>query len=175
VPTFFEFFAGGGMARAALTGWECLFANDMDAKKGESYCRNWGDGDLKLADVGTLTVENLPAVAPDLVWASFPCQDLSLAGRGGGLEAGRSGAFWPFWRLMRALGEAGRKPRVIALENVCGLITSSGGRDFGALCETLTEGGYTVGRWCWMRRPSCRSRDRACSSSRWMQRRRSIL
>lgn len=145
MPTFFEFFAGGGMARAALTGWDCLFANDLDAKKAESYRRNWGGGHLRLADVGTLTLDDLPPVAPDLVWASFPCQDLSLAGKGGGLDAGRSGTFWAFWRLMRRMVEAGRRPRVIALENVCGLITSRGGRDFAALCETLAQDGYQVG------------------------------
>lgn len=35
---FYEFFAGGGMARAGLgAGWECLFANDIDSKKAASY------------------------------------------------------------------------------------------------------------------------------------------
>ncbi|MBA4353097.1 MAG: DNA (cytosine-5-)-methyltransferase, partial [Novosphingobium sp.] len=42
-PAFYEFFAGGGMARAGLgDGWRCVFANDFDAKKGLSYQANWG-------------------------------------------------------------------------------------------------------------------------------------
>ena len=96
---FYEFFAGGGMARAGLgTGWRCLFANDFDRKKGRIYRENWGDDELKTADVGSLTTNDLPGMA-DLVWASFPCQDLSLAGGGAGLRGDRSGTFWPFWNL----------------------------------------------------------------------------
>jgi DNA (cytosine-5)-methyltransferase 1 len=97
---FYEFFAGGGMARAGLgSGWKCLFANDFDHKKGETYRKNWGDKELKTLDVGSLKTSDLPGVA-DLAWASFPCQDLSLAGGGAGLKGDRSGTFWPFWRLM---------------------------------------------------------------------------
>jgi DNA (cytosine-5)-methyltransferase 1 len=43
IPTYYEFFAGGGMARAGLgAGWRCLLANDIDAKKGASYTANYG-------------------------------------------------------------------------------------------------------------------------------------
>lgn len=162
--TFYEFFAGGGMARAGLgPGWRCLFANDFDAKKAASYRANWGDADLMVADVATLSAADLPGAA-DLVWASFPCQDVSLAGarRGvGGDDQGggegeddpgeaaaartRSGAFWPFWRLMRALGEQGRAPRLIALENVTGVFTSNGGRDFAAIVAAFAQAGYRCG------------------------------
>jgi DNA (cytosine-5)-methyltransferase 1 len=42
---FYEFFAGGGMARAGLgEAWECLFANDFDPKKGLAYQANWARG-----------------------------------------------------------------------------------------------------------------------------------
>jgi hypothetical protein len=80
---FYEFFAGGGMARAGLgDGWKCLFANDFDYKKGETYRKNWGDKELRTLDVGKLRTSDLPGSA-DLAWASFPCQDLSLAGGAG--------------------------------------------------------------------------------------------
>jgi DNA (cytosine-5)-methyltransferase 1 len=69
---FYEFFAGGGMARAGLgQTWQCLFANDFDHKKGKTYRANWGDAALKTTDVGSLSTANLPGTA-DLVWASFP-------------------------------------------------------------------------------------------------------
>ena len=82
---FFEFFAGGGMVRAGLGGakWRCRFANDFDHKKSAIYRRNWGDGILKTADVRTLETKDMPGDV-DLAWASFPCQDLSLAGGGAG-------------------------------------------------------------------------------------------
>ena len=67
----------------------------------------------------------------DLAWASFPCQDLSLAGQGAGLEGSRSGTFWTFINLMKGLKETLRNPRLIALENVCGALTSNFGKDFG--------------------------------------------
>ena len=145
MPSFYEFFAGGGMARAGLgQGWTCLFANDFDHKKSQSYVANWGDKELKTADVSALSATDLPGLA-DLVWASFPCQDLSLAGGGAGLEGNRSGTFKPFWKLMRDLIQDGRAPRLMVLENVCGAITSHGGKDFATICNQVEQAGYEVG------------------------------
>src|SRR5665213_3247808 len=149
MPDFYEFFAGGGMARAGLgEGWVCKFANDFDHKKGVSYRNNWEkDGApkvMKTADVKTLTTTDLPSQV-DLTWASFPCQDLSLAGGGAGLKGDRSGTFWPFWSLMKDLLAEKRAPRVIVLENVCGTLTSHGGKDFVAICEALAAEGYHFG------------------------------
>lgn len=143
---FYEFFAGGGMVRAGLgaQAWHCNFANDFDHKKGAVYKRNWGEGALKVGDVRELTPVDLPGQA-DLAWASFPCQDLSLAGGGAGLKGDRSGTFWPFWRLMKGLISEGRAPRILALENVCGTLTSRGGKDFAAICAALHDADYTVG------------------------------
>lgn len=143
---FFEFFAGGGMARAGLgsDSWQCQFANDFDQKKSKAYSKNWGGEALVCEDVGKLKTSQLPG-SPRLVWASFPCQDLSLAGGGAGLKGHRSGTFWPFWRLMSALISEGRAPDIIALENVCGTLTSHGGKDFAEICNALVQSGYFVG------------------------------
>ena len=146
MPSFYEFFAGGGMARAGLGGgWECLFANDIDAKKGASYAANWGDEELLIKDVGKLSTKDLKGAA-DLAWASFPCQDLSLAGDYAGLKGERSGTFWPFWSLMKDLITEGRPPRIIALENVCGTLTSHEGKDLAAICSTFERAGYAAAR-----------------------------
>ncbi|MDD2868623.1 DNA cytosine methyltransferase [Neomegalonema sp.] len=143
---FYEFFAGGGMARAGLgPGWRCLLANDFDPRKAASYRENWGEGgEFRLGDVAALTPQEAPGRA-DLAWASFPCQDLSVAGAGGGLKGARSGSFHPFWRLIEALGAEGRGPRIVALENVLGTLGSHGGADFAALCGALAQGGYRFG------------------------------
>jgi DNA (cytosine-5)-methyltransferase 1 len=144
-PGFYEFFCGGGMARAGLgAGWECLFANDIDPKKARSYAANWGDKTLCVADIHQLTSSNLPGRA-DLAWASFPCQDLSLAGAGAGLAGARSGAFWGFHALLKALDLEGRAPRLVVIENVIGALTSNGGADFGEICRVLQRLGYVVG------------------------------
>ncbi len=143
---FYEFFAGGGMARAGLgDGWTCLFANDVDPKKGSAYRDNWGDGgELTVADVNAINGSQLPG-RPDLVWGSFPCQDLSLAGVGAGLKGRRSGTFYPFWEVITGLIEDDRAPKLIAVENVCGTLTSHGGKDFEAICRTFGESGYRHG------------------------------
>ncbi|PWE17824.1 DNA (cytosine-5-)-methyltransferase [Marinicauda salina] len=142
---FYEFFAGGGMARLGLgEGWRCGFANDIDPAKAAAYRANFGDDHFHEGDVRAIRPDALPGRA-DLAWASFPCQDLSLAGRRGGMHAERSSSFFAFWFLMEALRREGRAPRLIVLENVPGLLTSAGGADFSALCETLAGGGYRFG------------------------------
>ncbi len=144
-PSFYEFFAGGGMARAGLgEGWRCLFANDFDHKKIEAYRANWGSDVLHEGDVGAVSLAQLPESA-DLIWGSFPCQDLSLAGAGAGLSGARSGSFWPFWRLVKELKHAQRAPKLIVLENVCGALSARGGKDFIQLCVALAQENYRFG------------------------------
>jgi DNA (cytosine-5)-methyltransferase 1 len=145
--TFYEFFCGGGMARIGLgAGWDCAFANDFDPAKAATYRANFADADRHLGegDVWALSPADLPGRA-DLAWASSPCQDFSLAGARAGLAGGRSSAFFGFWRLMRMLGEQGRAPEAVAIENVSGLLTSHGGADFAALGEALAAQGYAFG------------------------------
>ena len=142
---FYEFFAGAGMARAGLGDrWRCLFANDFDQKKAATYRLNWGKDAFACSDVREVATTDLSQTA-DLAWASFPCQDLSLAGGGAGLKGARSGTFWPFWELMTALVAEGRSPSMIVLENVCGTLTSHSGKDFTAICRALSNGGYRFG------------------------------
>ncbi len=145
IGTFYEFFAGGGMARAGLgSHWRCVFANDFDHKKSAVYRDNWGDDILQTEDIRRIEASDLPAQA-DLAWASFPCQDLSLAGGGAGLKGDRSGTFWPFWSLMGDLVNEGRPPRMVVLENVCGALTSHQGKDFAAIGAALCKAGYRYG------------------------------
>lgn len=143
---YYEFFAGGGMARLGLGAeWNCLLANDFSRKKAESYRSNFGPADEFVeGDVFELTVSDLPPGA-EMAWASFPCQDLSLAGNGRGLNGLRSGSFWGFWRLMSELAVSGQPLPLIVLENVVGTITANKGDDFTVLLRTLVDTGYRVG------------------------------
>jgi DNA (cytosine-5)-methyltransferase 1 len=144
--SFYEFFAGGGMARLGLgEAWTCAFANDFDPMKAWAYRANFPDaGDFREGDVWALTAADL-AERVDLAWASSPCQDFSLAGARAGLAGGRSSALVGFWRLMQALAAEGRAPRTLVIENVVGLLTSHQGRDFRALCQALADQGYAFG------------------------------
>ncbi|HWR14035.1 MAG TPA: DNA cytosine methyltransferase [Terriglobales bacterium] len=143
---WYEFFAGGGMARLGLgEEWQCTFSNEWCEKKAAAYKARFGGGnELHVCDVADLKPHELPGV-PTLVWASFPCQDLSLAGNGAGLAGDRSGTFKPFWRLMRGIISIGRVPQIVVLENVIGTLTSHDGRDFAAIVGALSDEGYRVG------------------------------
>ncbi len=121
-----------------------IFPTTFDYKKGRIYKDNWGDCELKTVDVKTLTTIDIPGNA-QLAWASFPCQDLSLAGAGAGLKGDSSGTFWPFWQLMKGLIAEDRAPQLIVLENVCGTLNSHNGNDFAAICDAVEEAGYSAG------------------------------
>jgi DNA (cytosine-5)-methyltransferase 1 len=148
--TFYEFFAGCGMARAGLgRRWTCLLANDKEELKTTAYAGRWGSEHLDKRDVKLLTTADL-APGGDLAWASFPCQDLSVAGHLRGIGSAsssrtRSGALWPFLQLVADLRGVDREPTLIVLENVLGLLTSNRGRDFAKILRSLKRSGYTYG------------------------------
>lgn len=145
--SWYEFFAGGGMARLGLgeRNWECTFANDICEKKAAAYRDAFKQArELKISDISALSTKDLPGF-PSLAWASFPCQDLSLAGNGAGLNGSRSGTFKPFWTLIEQLKAEGRSPRVVVLENVTGAITSHGGKDLQTIFRFMTGTGYRTG------------------------------
>ncbi len=134
------------MARLGLgTRWECTFSNDFSEKKATSYRLNFAPAnEFRCQDVATLRSADLPG-HPHMAWASFPCQDLSLAGTRRGLDGERSGTFRSFWHLMKNMTDEGRGVPLIVLENVPGAITSNNGADFRELVSTLVEAQYRVG------------------------------
>ena len=132
------------MARLGLgANWTTLFANDNDPVKVATYAAHFGSRPCD-RDVESLSIDDLTGVA-DLAWASFPCQDLSLAGPRNGLGGERSGTFWPFWHLIEGLAAADRAPKLVVLENVVGALTSHGGEDFAAVARALVGAGYRFG------------------------------
>jgi DNA (cytosine-5)-methyltransferase 1 len=77
---------------------------------------------------------------PALLAGGFPCTDLSVAGKRAGLvEGDESGLFFEFARIA---GDV--RPAWVLIENVPGLFSSQGGRDFGCLLGTLADLGYGV-------------------------------
>lgn len=140
--TFLDFFAGVGLVEAALEPrWQCVWANDIDPKKQAIYAANFPDNRYLLGDVSMVSANQLPGQV-DMAWASFPCQDLSLAGYRKGINGRRSGVFWSFHRLMRQLKERQSLPSLIVIENVIGLLY---GQNFVGLCEALSDLGMRFG------------------------------
>lgn len=135
------------MARLGLgPRWRCLKANDINEKKARTYALNFPPGDEYLVkDVAEITMDELRGAPAALAWASFPCQDLSLAGPRNGLKGVRSGTFWPFWNLIRQLRQEGRSVPLVVLENVVGAISSHDGKDFKAIIKAFADEGYCSG------------------------------
>lgn len=73
----------------------------------------------------------------DLITAGFPCQDISIAGHGPGLDGERSGLFYEIIRIIREC-----RPRYVLLENVAALTSSNRGRDMAAVLWELFQSGY---------------------------------
>jgi DNA (cytosine-5)-methyltransferase 1 len=138
-----EFFAGIGLVRLALEhqGWRVDFANDIDPKKAEMYLANWAnDGHLHVGDIHAIKADDVPSC--NLFTASFPCNDLSIAGRWEGLEGKESSSFWGLVRIIREMGD--RRPTLVMLENVVGFLMSHGGQDFEKALLAFNGLGYTV-------------------------------
>lgn len=142
--TVAEFFSGIGLMRMGLErqGWSVRFANDIDPQKAALYRGQFSGSDqhLVVRDVHRLSVEEVPRVT--LATASFPCNDLSLAGARGGLEGKHSSAFWGLIRLLGEMAE--NRPPLVLLENVPGFLTSHDGRDFKDALLALSSLGYAV-------------------------------
>lgn len=135
-----EFFAGIGLVRLAMeqAGFQVVFANDIDPDKEEMYRANFDGEEFVLGDVHYVRPEQIPDC--QVFTASFPCNDLSIAGAMRGLKGSQSGAYWGLIRLLEGLGE--RRPDVVLLENVPGFLQTNAGEDFAAALSALNGLGY---------------------------------
>jgi len=154
--TFLEFFAGSGLVTLALKGiLTPAWANDICEKKAAVYTANHGVDHFYLGSIVNVKGKDLPEVS--LAWASFPCQDLSLAGLIEGIDGARSGLVWEW---LRVIDEMKQKPPILIAENVVGLVSVAGGNHYLKLHHALVKRGYLVGamiidasRWVPQSRP----------------------
>jgi DNA (cytosine-5)-methyltransferase 1 len=124
--------------------FESLWANDICPKKAAVYQENFGKKTFHLGSIEDVQGAQLPAA--DLAWASFPCQDLSLAGNLVGMKKGtRSGLFWQWIRVLDEMHNAGKRPPILVAENVVGFVVANNGKHFKAAYNALRERGYRVG------------------------------
>jgi DNA (cytosine-5)-methyltransferase 1 len=141
---FCEFFAGIGLVREGLemSGWECVYANDISARKQEAYEARFGKSDhFHLGDVWNTdeVLRRIPG-RPALATASFPCIDMSLAGHYRGLDGEHSSTFFAFAKVLEALDK--RRPPIVMLENVTGFLSSRKGEDYATVARSLAKLGY---------------------------------
>jgi len=139
-----EFFAGIGLVRLAFEQHACdvVFANDIDPQKLEIYKENFGDLDFALGDIHKLNADDIPAA--DVYTASFPCNDLSIAGAMAGLDGKESSAFWGLISILKSKRNQGKQPKIVLLENVPGFLMSNSGKDLETALVALNDLGYAV-------------------------------
>lgn len=135
-----SFFSGIGGFELALdaAGFQHVFSCEIEPFCNEVFKARWGH-ECEAKDITRLKPEEIPDA--DLWVGGFPCQDLSVAGKRGGIKANRSGLVWRFLELAKV-----RRPHTLWLENVPGLLSSEVGRDFALLLREMESIGY-VGTW----------------------------
>lgn len=121
-----------GFQRAGIrTSWMC----ERDAACQSVLRKHW-PGVQIYDDVRNVGRDAEPI---DILMGGFPCQDVSIAGRRAGLAGERSGLWFEFHRILGELA-----PQWVVIENVPGLLSSNGGRDFAVILHGLGELRYRV-------------------------------
>ena len=142
--TFLDFFSGVGGFRHGLelAGMKCIGFCEKDKFARKSYEAMYDTkGEWFHDDITTIDPTRLPKA--DLWCAGSPCQNVSIAGKRAGLYGERSGLFFTFVELIKSQKEED-KPEWVLLENVKGLLSSGGGRDYLDYLSILDEAGYDL-------------------------------
>nr|WP_318380034.1 DNA cytosine methyltransferase [uncultured Enterobacter sp.] len=133
--------AGGGILGGHLLGWRTVCAVERDAYAAQVLAQRQNDGILRpfpiWSDVCSFDGEPWKGIV-DVVSGGFPCQDISAAGSGAGIDGNRSG----LWRQMaRIIGEV--RPRFVFVENSPLLV----GRGLAMVISDLAKMGFDS-EWC---------------------------
>ena len=134
---YVDLFSGiGGFAFGAYLA-RCKFENhyfsEIDPYCIKLYKQRFPEA-IYLGDITTYETWQLPA-GEYAITGGFPCQDISLAGKGDGIDGDRSGLWFTMWRIIRLL-----QPRYTIIENVPA-ITSRG---LDRILSNLAEIGYNA-------------------------------
>ena len=134
--------AGGGILGGHLLGWQTVCAVEWGTYPASVLCARQNDGLLPTFpiwdDVQTFDGKPWRGIV-DVVSGGFPCQDISAAGKGAGLEGARSG----MWHHMaRVVGEV--RPRFVFVENSPMLTSRGGTRVIGDLAKMGYDCRWTV-------------------------------
>ena len=141
LKTFVDLFCGLGGFRLALEaeGLECVFSCDVDEKVMECYQENFGPEFCYTRDIRDIPASFIPDC--DIITGGFPCQAFSVAKTSGkrGLEDKRADLFKEILRIAEV-----KKPKVLLLENVPGILSSSNNLVVQRIYKGLENIGYEV-------------------------------
>lgn len=126
---------GGFTISAQKLGWETVGFSEVD--KYANAVLEYNFNIKNYGDITKIKGEDLPTI--DIITGGSPCQDLSVAGKGAGLDGARSGLFFHFIRLIKE-----KQPTYFVWENVKGALSSSKGWDFATVQIEMEQAGYDV-------------------------------
>jgi DNA (cytosine-5)-methyltransferase 1 len=134
---FIDLFSGVGGFRLGLerNGYTHVWSNDIDDYANQIYTKNFGTENHHSGDVRGIDPKTIPN--HDLLCAGFPCQSFSVAGQRKGFEDTRGTLFFEICRITEA-----KRPRLLLLENVKGLLYHDRGRTFSVILKSLEDLGY---------------------------------
>ena len=135
---FFDLFAGIGGFRVGLEahGHECVGSCEIDKYARKIYGKNFGH-EPEYKDVRDIDPKDIQDF--DILCAGFPCQSFSIVGNRMGFEDKRGNLFFEIIRLAKE-----KRPSILLLENVKGLLSHEKGETFRIMLQTLDECGYDV-------------------------------
>ena len=132
--------AGGGILGGALLGWRTVCAVEINPYCQRVLLARQRDGMLPVFPIwdDVQTFDGVPwRGLVDVISGGFPCQDISVAGRGAGIDGAKSGMWRHFARIIREI-----RPRYVFVENSPALVT----RGLGRVLSDLALLGYDA-RW----------------------------
>jgi len=137
-PKFYDLFCGIGGFRLGLerNGFKCIGSCEIDKYAREVYKKNFGEYPTE-RDVRQVDIRGLPDF--DILTGGFPCQSFSVAGSGKGFGDTRGNLFFEILHIIRE-----KRPQIVFLENVKGLLSNDSGRTFGRILYEMDELGYDV-------------------------------
>ena len=125
--------AGGGILGGQLLGWRTVCAVERDAYAAAVLAQRQNDGLLDLfpvwSDITTFDGRTWRGIV-DVVSGGFPCQDISVAGKGAGIDGERSGLWGEMERIISEV-----RPRFVFVENSPALTLRGLGRVLGDLAS----------------------------------------
>ena len=135
---FFDLFSGIGGFHLGMqrAGHECVGACDIDKYKRKVYSQHFPETPM-YKDARAVNPKELPDF--EILCAGFPCQAFSIAGKRRGFEDTRGTVFFEIARIAKE-----KRPRILLLENVKGLLSHRKGETYRTIRDTLDEMGYTV-------------------------------
>jgi len=138
---FVDLFSGIGGFRLGLERaseeYKCVWSCDWDKYANRVYRFHFGEENHHAGDVRQVDANSIPD--HDVLCAGFPCQAFSVAGKRKGFEDTRGTLFFEIARIAEA-----KRPPLLLLENVKGLLSCQGGYAFARILQTLDELGYWV-------------------------------